>query len=452
MKKPPFAILVVALLFVMVDGEVGRADVGKESDRAMETNEGRKIVEYLKNVAESPGGVHLFGHESTINMGVAGDRDWVLETPEAFAASDLYALPSDVREMTGELPAIIGYDAFKLIVDVTDGAHRQEYVAASVASLRRYRESGGLVAFNWHMQPIGLPDYRERAYRMDEYENNPYIALMKETQPFYRIANGFATRDWWWSEFESKRLAPMAEKLQAISPDGSGLIMRPFHEFDGAWFWWGLEWLEGDEALNGRDALERVFVETARYFKERLPGLMIAFSSDKLDYVSHDGAEGEGEIAGRYRDEFVRFLPRKAEDRALIDIYGMDLYTNSESPWPTRDRFRIKLKGLSMLAADHGKVAAITEAGNRGTPAEDDGRQPCLDWYNDYLFEWVSDPEIQVAFALLWQNWSNNRNPEEEDPADGYFVPVFSEGPAGRDFVRYVEREQTLMLRDIEAR
>jgi hypothetical protein len=46
----------------------------------------------------------------------------------------------------------------------------------------------------------------------------------------------------------------------------------------------------------------KVFLETARYMKQRLPGVMIAFSPDKLDFVSHEDGMDEREIAQHYRD------------------------------------------------------------------------------------------------------------------------------------------------------
>ena len=410
-------------------------------------SDGKTIANYLKNLQYSEGGKHLFGHESTIMMGVGGDKDWELKNRSELGKT-ISEQKSDVKEMTGELPAIMGYDAFKLILDVTDGPHRTEEVEASLKALKMYRENGGLLAFDWHIQPVLLPGYAERAYRMDEFNNNPYIDLMKKEQPFYHIANGFATRDKWWTAYETQRLKPMAERLKRISADGSGIIFRPFHEADGDWFWWGLKWLHGDQPLNGKEALMKVFVETARYLKQELPGILIAFSTDKLDYVSHANAKNDAEIAHRYRDEFATYLPKNPADLALIDIYGMDLYTSKDAPSESLDRCRIKLQGLSLIAKEHNKIAAITEAGNRGLPSEEDGRQPSINYYNDYLSSWISDKNIHVAFVVIWQNWSNNRDRKALDPDDGYFVPIYKNSEAGKDFIKYVYNKNTIMLED----
>ena len=424
------------------------------SSKLVTSNNNRKdgstIANYLKTIQYSDDGKHLFGHESTIMMGVAGAFDWEIKKRNEIG-KDLFAQKSDVKEMKGQLPAIMGYDAFKLILDITDGPNRMEEVETSLAAMKLYRDNGGLIAFDWHIQPVLLPGYKERAYRMDEFDNNPYIGLMKKEQPFYHIANGFATKDKWWVAYETQRLKPMGERLKQISADGSGIIFRPFHEADGDWFWWGLKWLHGDLPLNGKEALMKVFIETARYLKKELPGILIAFSTDKLDYINHSVAKNDEEIARRYRDEFSTFLPKDSSDLALIDIYGMDLYTSKDNPAESRDQFRLKLQGLSLLAKQDNKIAAITEAGDRGMPAEEDGRQPTINWYNDYLSYWISDKNIHVAYAVIWQNWSNNRNKAAIDPADGYFVPVYKNSPAGKDFIKYVNKKQTIMLKQFKS-
>ena len=168
----------------------------------------------------------------------------------------------------------------------------------------------------------------------------------------------------------------------------------------------------------------------------------IGFGGD----VSHANAKNDDEIARLYRDEFSTFLPKDSTDLALIDIYGMDLYTSKENPAGSRDQFRLKLIGLSLLAKQDDKIAAITEAGNRGIPAEEDGRQPTINWYNDYLNFWIADKNIHVAYAVIWQNWSNNRDKAALDPADGYFVPIYKKSPPGKDFIKYVNKKQTIML------
>ena len=438
------------LLFILSIVLVQSCKTSQKTTAKTNLSDGKTIAKYLKTIQYSEDGKHLFGHETTIMMGISGDKDWEIKSRNEIG-NDISTQKSDVKEMTGQLPAIMGFDAFKLILDVTDGPNRTEEVEANIAALKLYRESGGLVAFDWHMQPVLLPSYKERAYRMDEFNNNPYIDLMKKEQPFYHIANGFENKDKWWTAYENQRLKPMAERLKLISTDGSGIIFRPFHEADGDWFWWGLKWLHGDQSLNGKEALMKVFIETARYLKQELPEILIAFSTDKLDYVSHENAKDDLEIANRYKAEFNSYLPKKAADLALIDIFGMDLYTSKDNPSEALNRCRIKLQGLSLVAKEHDKIAAITEAGNRGLPSEEDDRQPTINWYNDYLFSWIKDKNINVAFVVIWQNWSNNRDRNALDPDDGYFVPIYKDSKAGKDFIKYADRKESIFLNDFNS-
>jgi hypothetical protein len=97
-----------------------------------------------------------------------------------------------------------------------------------------------------------------------------------------------------------------------------------------------------------------------------------------------------------------------------------------------------------------GKSPNTIETGNRGLPAEEDERQASISWYNNYLLSWISDPEIHVAYVLIWQNWSNNRNVSEQDPSDGYFVPFNPLSPSGKDFILYFESKQTIMLSEFK--
>lgn len=78
--------------------------------------DGNTIAHYLKAIQYSKDGMHLFGHESTIMMGVGGQKDWEI-TNRNDLGKTIKNQKSDVKEMTGQLPAIMGYDAFKLILD-----------------------------------------------------------------------------------------------------------------------------------------------------------------------------------------------------------------------------------------------------------------------------------------------------------------------------------------------
>lgn len=96
-------------------------------------------------------------------MGVNGEFDWEFKKKTEIG-NTIFDQKSDVKVMTRNLPAIMGYDAFKLQLDIPDDPIRKEEVETTVAALKLYRDSGGLLAFDWHMRPIMVPSYKERAY------------------------------------------------------------------------------------------------------------------------------------------------------------------------------------------------------------------------------------------------------------------------------------------------
>lgn len=113
-----------------------------------------------------------------------------------------------VERVTGRLPAIRGLD---FINDDFEGVTRRAI---------EWWEAGGLVSICWHW---GAPPHGIG------YESSKGVvdleALLTEGSPLH-----------------SAMLADMdrtAEALLVLQKAGVPVLWRPFHEFDGGWFWWG---------------------------------------------------------------------------------------------------------------------------------------------------------------------------------------------------------------------
>ena len=106
-----------------------------------------------------------------------------------------------------KLPAIRGLD---FIHDDYDGVVRRAI---------EWRLRGGIVTICWH---TGV-------------EGNSYPASKEETPDFDRLfENGSRERElllWRWER--------AANALSALRDEKIPVLWRPFHEFDGQWFWWG---------------------------------------------------------------------------------------------------------------------------------------------------------------------------------------------------------------------
>jgi hypothetical protein len=111
-----------------------------------------------------------------------------------------------------------------------------------------------------------------------------------------------------------------------------------------------------------------------------------------------------------------------------VDILGIDLYYERSLAGgnQAQDYFAAQLRMLSKLAKSLGKVAALTETGDRNLPYEANG--PSNQWFMQKLFPLLRGADINMAFVLLWENKKSKAATEEQTqkPSDiylEYFIP-----------------------------
>lgn len=126
--------------------------------------------------------------------------------------SDWLASPDDemdyIKEQTGKLPAIRGLDYIN-----------EKFETVTRRSIDWW-EKGGIVSICWHWgtPPDGV-GYESSKGTIDLDE-----ALTKGTDLYKGMI---------------AQMDRVAEELKILQDAGVPVLWRPFHEFDGAWFWWG---------------------------------------------------------------------------------------------------------------------------------------------------------------------------------------------------------------------
>lgn len=221
-----------------------------------------------------------------------------------------------IEETTGKLPAMRGLDFMN---EDFDGVVRRS---------KEWWEKGGLVTICWHTGVDG------KGYQESLNDNPDFDKLLTEGTNEYNsmIAN--------WDK--------AAEALLELQEAGVPVLWRPFHEFDGQWFWWG---------KGGNENFIKLWqMMYDRYTKK--------FGLNNLIWVlGYSGEVKDGWYPG---DEYC-------------DIIGSDTYDNSTnaSAW----------KKLEALGTD--KPFAFHECGNlpRFNKFEDDG---CMwswfmVWHTDHI-------------------------------------------------------------------
>ena len=212
-----------------------------------------------------------------------------------------------IEAVSGETPAVRGLDFI------------HDDFAGVVERALRWNDRGGIVTVCWHTGIAG----------------NDYLASKEETPDWEELltpgteGNGQLLRRW----------EDAAEALRKLQAADVPVLWRPFHEFDGQWFWWG---------KNTRgEAFARLWRMMYRRFTEDY-GLnnliwVLGYADDVKD--GWDPGEAFFDIAGSdtYRGETVHgaayarleaLYPRKM--RALHEcglIPEPDAFFDSGSVW-----------------------------------------------------------------------------------------------------------------------
>lgn len=294
------------------------------------TSETRALFALLKSSAKD---YLLVGHQDTTLYGVG----WT-----ATGTND-----SDVKRTTGDFPAVYGWDlndADTWIAGSNGDVLRAHVLAAHAR--------GGINTFSWHW---GNPLTGGTAW---------------DTTPAVRAVLPGGDKH-----------ARLCERLDAIAAffaslrDNEGkpvpIIFRPWHEHNGAWFWWGTPHHTAPEEFA---ALWRFTVEYLRDIKQ-IHHVLYAWSPN-----------------WSWKDEYFVGYPGDE----YVDIFGFDVYV------PKLAGALPSVRRLVEYAEARGKIPALTEVGYP------DGLTRCTEtrlFTDDLLYPLRDDPVARrVAWILLWRN------------------------------------------------
>ncbi len=362
--------LPLVLLAVAIGGcgGAGRAGSGETLPIRPADSEARPQTRALfaNLLALSPDHV-LFGHHDDLAYGTTwrGDRG-----------------RSDVKDTAGSYPAVYGWDVSRLFrrgrLDQPDPEGQAELRAWILEAYAR----GGVSELCWHMEnPVA------RTHAWDTTRAVHAILPGAERHALYRGA-----------------LDELATFLQSLTPPGSDepvpVLFRPFHEHTGDWFWWG----RAHSTVGEFTDLWRFTVEYLR--EQGVHNVLTVYSTDVFD--------SRAEYLERYPGDDV------------IDVLGFDDY-HSIRTVASRDTFAQRLRTVGELAAERGKLAALTETGVETIP-------DAMWWTNVLLPAIQTDPMTRrIAYALVWRN----ANPDG-DRADHFYAP-YPGHPSAPDFVRFYQ-------------
>ena len=339
------------------------------------TRETRSLFENLRKLSKDH---TLFGHQHATEYGHGwgGDEN-----------------RSDVKSVTGSHPAVIGVDLSGFSGRPDDAIKRaKEALRKNV--IDTYNR-GGVTTVAWH---FSNPVSRGGFYWVDSLSLPAvkYIIPGGEAHQKYKdILTGIGE---WANNTRGSdgKLVPM--------------IFRPYHEFDGGWFWWGKPHCTKEEFIS-------LWRFTVSYLRDSLDvhNFIYAFSPDNK-------FETEEEFLERYPGD-------KWVDMVGMDNYG-DMGRNRYSP----DTAALKLKIVSDYAQKAGKLAAFTETGLESIP------NPT--WWTETLLKVMrADKTMQLSYVLVWRN--------DQRSATHYYAP-YPGHPSVPDFMKFYNDPYTLFENDLK--
>lgn len=313
---------------------------------------------------------------------------------------------SDIEDITGSPAGVIGLDGLSLVgeefssvlwnrkfalqgmqsIDIATLGEPAANVKA-LASLSNYCiDRGALITLSCHM-----PNFSQVKARTDYQEGKePPYARYDFTTSTARDKKGETMRDILPGGIYNDQFTAYLDMVADYASQVKGAILfRPFHEGNGAWFWWGTSMCDAE-------TYQKVFRYTVEYLRDQK-------QVHNFLYVYSPAANLE------FMTETIKRYPGDS----YVDVIGYDSYQTEPEMDSTKwfDNLSADLSEIGKFAAQHSKMFAVTEAGiNSSVPASGDvvtglPRTGCSDqqWF-EKLLDIVS--ESGACYVLVWANGS----------------------------------------------
>lgn len=363
------AVLLAAGLLVACNS--GKKDQkNTEEETWTRTTETEKLLANLKKTSAQ--GI-MFGHHDDTVYGIG----WEGEEGR-----------SDVKSVCGDYPAVISFDLGELELGGPRNLDKIAFDTLRKEIVKQYQR-GGMVSLSWHARN---PKTGGDAWDVSD------TTVVKSILPGGENHEKFA--GW---------LSSVADFLNSLqTPEGVKVpvLLRPWHEHTGSWFWWGKKLCTPDEYKT----LWHMTVDSLR-----------VHGVDNALYAYSPGSEPQ---------DTTQYLERYPGDE-LIDVVGFDTYYSGG-----KDDFMAKMDRMcgivTALGKTHDKVAAVTETGYEGIP---DSK-----WWTETLYPAVTKYP-GLSYVLVWRN--------AREKVTHFYAPYPGQVSAD-DFVEFYKNPKTLFAADVQ--
>lgn len=340
------------------------------------TKETVNLYRNLKKLANS--GI-MFGHQDDLAYGVG----W-----------KYVAGKSDVKDVTGDYPAVYGWDVGGLELD-----HANNLDGIPFKKMRQYiqegYERGGVITISWHARsPLG----KEKGAWDTTHGTVTSILPGGDHHALYKE---------WLDKVAAFLLSLKGNKGELIP-----VLFRPYHELTGNWFWWCRNACTDFE-------FKTLWRFTVYYLQQEK-------KVHNLLYVYNTSGDF------KTKEEFLQRYP----DDDIVDMVSFDAYQYEDpltNDWFVKNTH--KLMGiLDEVAKEKNKLAAFTETGYEAIPY--------ANWWTETLLKAIGD--YKISYVLVWRNhgfatWNKKMH---------YYAPYKGQ-TSEADFVKFYQLDRTLFEQDV---
>jgi len=310
---------------------------------------------------------------------------------------------SDCKDIVGDNPAFHESDFMWHVKD--------SLKIADIQASKEAYERGAVIGYCWHLR--GMNSNSFYAKEQNEWSKDKELAK-KIVSGIERDKN--PELNWFLTQLDTI-VIPVLKEF------GFPVIFRPWHEMNGGWFWWGSQNITPDEYI-------RLFKITVDYMRQQgLKNVLYAWSPDTRATFEY--------YAG---DDYV-------------DILGLDMYEPGIFDWKPMSLVLDEIGKITDYAAEHGKVAALTETGLR----IHDGKflypevHPNF-WTKNLLEPIVNDPRAsRIVWIESWysSDWGGKREGQFYLPYKGIETDRNNGQQAIDDFLKFYNHPSTLFEKDL---
>ena len=318
----------------------------------------------------------LFGHQDDLAYGV----NWKYEAGR-----------SDVKDVTGDYPAVYGWDLGGL-----EKKSDKNIDGIPFDKMRQYIKEGysrgGLITLSWHFDN---PLTGKNAWDITPKSLASALPGGESHEKFKS-----------WLDEAAKYILTLKDKNGKPIP----MLYRPYHELTGTWFWWCKNNASPEE-------FKTLWKFSMDYFQKKgIHNLIYVYNT--ADFKT--------------KKEFLEYYP--GSDYA--DVLSFDKYQYSD---PTKDNSFVEncqsqFKIMDEVAKEQNKITAFAETGYEAIPYSK--------WWTDTLMKAIGD--YKISYVLVWRNqgW------QESEKKMHYYAPYKGQ-VSEKDFVDFYNLDNILFEKDL---